>query len=360
MGNVIDSQADLKDKEKARRKRKKDEIDPLVEAADTGAAGAKKKRRRKVKTEQDGDQYSELGETVTIHGMAGTETGTVVYEETVPITESEMMYHQNSELMETQNGFEIIDNGMVEVSQQNNNVRNESHVSAAPLLFQAQAPPPAPVVVSSQPNPVIFVVPNSGQIKTEQEVMRKPLVINDQKRPIVVSSLQTNSEFGKFNQGVIAQINGQKVLLVPKKMEGSVQTAASNIVTQKIQPIVVKGANPVTPSVIKKLPPSSQKVIAARITDTVALSNNLGCENQENDDNLNNRAQANGEEKATILEQAMHEVFPSNVVSEEIVGVEKEEEDMETCKEGVDLYNPLRSPLKNRNKILQEVLGIDS
>ena len=54
MGNVIDSQADLKDKEKARRKRKKDEIDPLVEAADTGAAGAKKKRRRKVKTEQDG------------------------------------------------------------------------------------------------------------------------------------------------------------------------------------------------------------------------------------------------------------------------------------------------------------------
>ena len=71
-------------------------------------------------------------------------------------------------------------------------------------------------------------------------------------------------------------------------------------------------------------------------------------------------AQANGEEKATILEQAMHEVFPSNVVSEEIVGVEKEEEDMETCKEGVDLYNPLRSPLKNRNKILQEVLGIDS
>ena len=360
MGNVIDSQADLKDKETARRKRKKDEIDPLVEAAHTGAAGAKKKRRRKVKTEQDGDQYSELGETVTIHGMAGTETGTVVYEETVPITESEMMYHQNSELMETQNGFEIIDNGMVEVSQQNNNVRNESHVSAAPLLFQAQAPPPAPVVVSSQPNPVIFVVPNSGQIKTEQEVMRKPLVINDQKRPIVVSSLQTNSEFGKFNQGVIAQINGQKVLLVPKKMEGSVQTAASNIVTQKIQPIVVKGANPVTPSVIKKLPPSSQKVIAARITDTVALSNNLGCENQENDDNLNNRAQANGEEKATILEQAMHEVFPSNVVSEEIVGVEKEEEDMETCKEGVDLYNPLRSPLKNRNKILQEVLGIDT
>jgi len=369
MGNVIDSQADLKDKEKARRKRKKDEIDPLVEANDTGATGAKKKRRRKVKTEPGGGvEYSELGETVTIHGMAGTETGTVVYEETVPITESEMMYHQNSELMETQNGFEIIDNGMVAVSQQNNNERNANHLvfpavttqatSPAPLLFQA---PPPPVVVSSQPSPVIFVVPNSGQIKTESEIMRKPLVVNDQKRPIVVSSLQSNTEFGKFNQGVIAQINGQKVLLVPKKMEGGIQTAAANIVTQKINPIVVKGAaHPLTPSVIKKLPQNSQKVIAARITDTVALSNNLGCENQENDDNLNNRAQANGEEKPTILEQAMHEVFPSNVESEEIVGIEKEEEDMDTCKEGVDLYNPLRSPLKNRNKILQEVLGIDS
>ena len=362
MGNVIDSQADLKDKEKARRKRKKDEVDPLVEAAGTEAAGAKKKRRRKVKTEPEvgNDQYSELGETVTIHGMAGTETGTVVYEETVPITESEMMYHQNSELMETQNGFEIIDNGVVEVSQQNNNERHETHVSPAPLLFQAP-PPPATVVVSShQPNPVIFVVPNNGQ--TRPEIMRKPLVINDQKRPIVVSSLQSNSEFGKFNQGVIAQINGQKVLLVPKKVEGGLQTAASNSVIQKIKPMVVKGTSPLTPSVIKKLPPNSQKVIAARITDTVALSNNLGCENQENDDNLNNRAaQSNGEEKQTILEQAMHEVFPSNVESEEVVGVEKdEEEDMETCKDGVDLYNPLRSPLKNRNKILQEVLGIDS
>ena len=359
MGNVIDSQADLKDKEKARRKRKKDEIAPSVEAAGNDAAGAKKKRRRKVKTEPEvgHDQYNELGETVTIHGMAGTETGTVVYEETVPITESEMMYHQNSELMETQNGFEIIDNGVVEVSQQNNNERHDTRLSAAPLLFQA--PPPATVVVSShQPNPVIFVVPNNGQ--TRQEIMRKPLVINDQKRPIVVSSLQPNSEFGKFNQGVIAQINGQKVLLVPKKIEG-LQTVASNSVTQKIKPMVVKGASPLTPSVIKKLPPNSQKVIAARITDTVALSNNLGCENQENDDNLNNRAQSNGEEKQTILEQAMHEVFPSNVESEEIVGVEKDdEEDMDTCKEGVDLYNPLRSPLKNRNKILQEVLGIDS
>lgn len=362
MGNVIDSQTDLKDKEKARRKRKKDEIDPLVEAAGSEAAGAKKKRRRKVKIEPEvsHDQYSELGETVTIHGMAGTETGTVVYEETVPITESETMYHQNSELMETQNGFEIIDNGVVEVSQQNNNERNDIRLSANPVLFQAP-PPPANVVVSShQPNPVIFVVPNNGQ--TRQEIMRKPLVINDQKRPIVVSSLQSCSEFGKFNQGVIAQINGQKVLLVPKKIEGGLQTAASNSVTQKIKPMVVKGTSPLTPSVIKKLPSNSQKVIAARITDTVALSNNLGCENEENDDNLNNRAaQSNGEEKQTILEQAMHEVFPSNVESEEIVGAEKdEEEDMDTCKEGMDLYNPLRSPLKNRNKILQEVLGIDS
>ena len=106
-------------------------------------------------------------------------------------------------------------------------------------------------------------------------------------------------------------------------MEGSIQTAAANIVTQKINPIVVKGAHHLTPSVIKKLPQNSQKVIAARITDTVALSNNLGCENQENDDHLNNRAQANGEEKPTILEQAMHEVFPSNVESEEITKIRR-------------------------------------
>ena len=371
MGNVIDSQADLKDKEKARRKRKKDESDLIAGASDTGAAGAKKKRRRKVKTEPEAGlgHYEELGETVTLHGMAGTETGTVVYEETVPINESEMMY-QNSELMETQNGFEIIENGMVTVVQQNNNERNENNVIPQTFVTKTTPPDPlpvpatlapSPVVVSSQHNPVIFVVPHSGQIKTEQEIVRKPLVINDQKRPIVVSSFQSNSELKKFNQGVIAQINGQKVLLVPKKMEGGAQTlAAKNIATQKIQPIVLKGGEPLTHSVINKIPPTSQKVIAARITDTVALSNNLGCENQENDDNLNNRATVHGEEKPTILEQAMHEVFPSNVESEEVIGIEKEEEDMETCKDGVDLYNPLRSPLKNRNKILQEVLGIDS
>ena len=76
-------------------------------------------------------------------------------------------------------------------------------------------------------------------------------------------------------------------------------------------------------------------------------------ENQEND--MENNKMSN------ILEQAMHEVFPASLEEEKI---ETEMVEVETSKDnaaaGGDLYNPMRSPLKNRNKILCEVLGIDS
>ena len=80
--------------------------------ADTAAAGGGEHWDARV---QETRQYEEVVEP-------GTETGTVVYAETVPMGESEQMYH-NSELMETQNGFEIIDNtgAVVTVLQQNNN-----------------------------------------------------------------------------------------------------------------------------------------------------------------------------------------------------------------------------------------------
>ena len=126
MGNVIDSQADYKDRDKVRRKRKmtKEELDPLAGGGEVPKAEAKRKRRRKVKAEEE-LRVQEIGQYEEVVGAghaAGTETGTVVYEETVPMGESEQMYH-NSELMETQNGFEIIDNtgAVVTVLQQNNN-----------------------------------------------------------------------------------------------------------------------------------------------------------------------------------------------------------------------------------------------
>jgi len=62
--------------------------------------------------------------------------------------------------------------------------------------------------------------------------------------------------------------------------------------------------------------------------------------------------------KTNILEQAMHEVFPSDIDFAE-AGTEQSLTDI-SPQVVDDLYNPMRSPLKNRNKILCEVLGIDS
>merc|ERR1712012_49813 len=97
--------------------------------------------------------------------------------------------------------------------------KNQGPVEVVPAGQNMAAPPKSPM---------IFVVPNSGQ---KQQVNRKPLLINttgEQKKPVVISKVQSNgASVGKavespIKQGVIAQINGQKVLLVPKKKsEGS-------------------------------------------------------------------------------------------------------------------------------------------
>ena len=103
---------------------------------------------------------------------------------------------------------------------------------------------PAPPSSTGQPAPVIFVVPSKGE-QQPGAAARKPLVINEQKRPIVVSSFQTSAAepVTKLNQGVIAQINGQKVLLVPKKKDNVQAPIKTNI--QKLQPMTVKLASTV-------------------------------------------------------------------------------------------------------------------
>ena len=74
-------------------------------------------------------------------------------------------------------------------------------------------------------------------------------------------------------------------------------------------------------------------------------------ENQEND--AENNKVIVDRSNAGILEQAMDEVFPTSLEAE----ADNKEDDKETES---DLYHHTRSPLKNRNKILCEVVGIDS
>ena len=376
MGNVIDSPPDYKEREKVKRKRRiaKEE----TELSPENSTYTKRRRRRKLKT--DAPEISQYEEVV--QSTSSTETGsagTVLYEETISLSESAQMY-QNSEWYEPQNGYEIIEtsteNGSVlAVIQPNqrqtgasNIVKNEpvvikttqlqgeskttsqkfttpysgaTAVSQGGYIAISQSQPQL-VAREAPQSPVIFVVPNSGQKKSsdkELQAARKPLIVNDQKKPIVVSKFQSSAK-----QGVIAQINGQKVLLVPKKNE-NVKTTV-----QKIQPIAVKLASTSSPS--EPSPVSGTKTAEASKTEEKVLEESLPSENQEND--LENN------KKANILEQAMHEVFPASLEEEKI---ETEVVEVETSKDnaaGGDLYNPMRSPLKNRNKILCEVLGIDS
>ena len=367
MGNVIDSPPDYKEREKVKRKRRiaKEETELSPETS----TYTKKRRRRKLKSDApEISQYEEI-----VQSTSNTETGTVLYEETISLSESAQMY-QTSEWYPPQNGYEIIEtstqNGSVlAVIQPNqtgvsnivkNEPRGEAKTTSPKFTTQyvgngatavsqgsyiAISQPQTQVAASQSPqSPVIFVVPNSGQKKSsdkELQAVRKPLIVNDQKKPIVVSKFQSNAK-----QGVIAQINGQKVLLVPKKNE-NVKTTI-----QKIQPMAVKLASTSSApsaSLAAKTAESSkteEKVIAI-------VQESLPSENQEND--LENNKMSN------ILEQAMHEVFPASLEEEKI---ETEVVEVETSKEpagaGGDLYNPMRSPLKNRNKILCEVLGIDS
>ena len=351
MGNVIDSPPDYKEREKVKRKRRmaREEAELPAEIS----PNTKKRRRRKLKSEApEISQYEEV-----VQSSSSNETGTVLYEETISLSESAQMY-QNSEFYEPQNGYEIIETStqtgsVLAVIQPNQQQTAASTVvKTEPVVMKPQTSRAAGYIAISQPqvssqapqSPVIFVVPNSGQKKSsdkELQAARKPLIVNEQKKPIVVSKFQSNT-----NQGVIAQINGQKVLLVPKKNE-NVKTTI-----QKIQPLAVKlapagstsGASPATASANSTK--TEDKVVAI-------VQETLPPENQEND--LENNKMSN------ILEQAMHEVFPASLEEEKI---ETEMVEVETSKDnaaaGGDLYNPMRSPLKNRNKILCEVLGIDS
>lgn len=402
MGNVIDSQTDVKERDKTRRKRKMttEDQDPSTGLPSNKMTTQNTKRKRRKKgdmnqvTEVKAEASSELGSYEEVvagleAGDVATDSGTVLYEETVPIAESEQMY-QNSELLETQNGFEIVCNNSDVpsflnpdpfVPQPSLQQEVTTTISPAPkfsttqIIHSSTAPlsiPTLPTSVQpgshvtgnlvahvshvtsissggSQPSPVIFVVPNNGQTgrnQTQPEVIRKPLIVNDQKKPIVVSSFQTNSPANnvtKLNQGVIAQINGQKVLLVPKKKE-NIQTTVKNVVQKIQQPVAVKLAT------------SYPQIVAAN-PKVVTVKTHLAAaeENQENDAENN---KVNGTEKSTILEQAMFEVFPSSLEIDEKKDTVTNNT-IENVKEG-ELYHPMRSPLMNRKKILCEVLGIDS
>jgi len=383
MGNVIDGQTDAKDKDKARRKRKatKDDhvqMDPL-NLSGIPDQTSKRKRRKKVKDEVVAGHFEEVS------AGAVMETGTVLYEETVPLAESELMY-QNSEVFETQGGgYEFIDNGSITVIQDNKSIvqtlvnsdpivvsnasRLEKPTTTSPkyvsrvqnsssshLSMPVSVSHVAPVTETRvQPSPVVFVVPNYGQRKvTEADIQnirkplmvneQKPLIVNEPKKPIIVSNFQaSNSEFPELKQGVIAHINGQKVLLVPKKKDNVVQLSSVKTSLSSRPPAAVL-ANSIssTAGTIGVIQNPKRVVVA---------------ENQENDADNKQLNAAN----ATILEQAMHEVFPSSLESSES-NEKREAEGEENGKEGIeiDLYNPMRSPLKNRNQILCEVLGIDS
>jgi len=375
MGNVIDGQTDAKDKDKTRRKRKatKDDqpqLDPL-NLSGIPDQTIKRKRRKKIKEEVISGHFEEVSPGTVM------ETGTVLYEETVPLAESELMY-QNSEVFETQGGgYEFIDNGSITVIQDNKNivqtlvntdpiiVSNPNRIEKStttspkyvPRAHNTSSTHVAPVTETRvQPSPVVFVVPNYGQRKvTEADIQnirkplmvneQKPLIVNEPKKPIIVSNFQaSNSEFPELKQGVIAHINGQKVLLVPKKKDNVVQLSSVKTSLSSRPPAAVLANS------INSISSTGGTVGVIQNPKRVVVA-----ENQENDADNKQLNAAN----ATILEQAMHEVFPSSLQSSE--GSEKREAEVEeNGKEGIDLYNPMRSPLKNRNQILCEVLGIDS
>jgi len=468
MGNIIDSPPEFKDREKVKRKRR------LIKDDSVNVTGqvVKRKRRRKIKV--DATEISQYEEVV--QSSADDTSNTVVFEETIPLNESEQMYH-NSELLEQKKGYEIVENvltvlqpnqqvngkvhyiqnqSIVSKGQPTNNGHNTLHfqsqakmnqhfieqyvstenapmqnqiivqkqnnvVKTTPHLMQvsqntAQNSIATPVAIShnrgavlsqsvpavtQQQSPMIFVVPNSGQKRsTEKDVqtVRKPLIINEQKKPIMISKFQTKPEtqMTKIKQGVIAQINGQKVLLVPKKKQENNQMSKTTI--QKIQPMTVKLASQTSNTTSsnrniiiqtaqnRNLTIDSKKDTNVKIVSTGATSNanviltqkksgtyqNLVTSVALTEINPNTVQKTNVPEnildsKPNILEQALHEVFPSSLeYAEEETFSEVATPANQDCSlyeeygSSGDLYNPMRSPLKNRNKILCEVLGIDS
>lgn len=470
MGNIIDSPPEFKDREKVKRKRRLIKEDTGTLAGQT----VKRKRRRKMKLDTtEISQYEEV-----VQSSADDTSNTVVFEETIPLNESEQMY-QNSDFLEQKEGYEIVETSpkqgsVLTVLQpcqaanakvqyiQNQQIVSKSHPSPnGQNALQLQSPPktneqfveqyvstanipmqnqiiiqkqsndspkstqqitqiPRNIITSAtisqnsgavltqsvpgtqQQSPMIFVVPNSGQKKsTEKDVqtVRKPLIINEQKKPIMISKFQTKPEtqMTKIKQGVIAQINGQKVLLVPKKKQENIQMSKTTI--QKIQPMTVKLAtqtsnmthmnkniiiqtsaqNRSASNYIKK--DTTVKIVSSGATSNanVILTQkksetypNLVTSVALTEINPNTVQKTNVPEnlldsKPNILEQALHEVFPTSLAypDEETFSdvTNQASQDCSMYEEygaNGDLYNPMRSPLKNRNKILCEVLGIDS
>jgi len=173
-----------------------------------------------------------------------------------------------------------------------------------------------------------------------------------------------------------AQINGQKVLLVPKKkpdhpvhtsLSGQVQPGQvrlssvqsevrlATLQTARSRNVLIQTAGQTNARVITTLAPPASPLLTS-------LKQNCLTEIDPNTvQNTNTGSAENPPEsnKTNILEQAMHEVFPSDIDF-----TDQSEETFPdpdgSPQAGDDLYNPMRSPLKNRNKILCEVLGIDS
>merc|ERR1719400_1570237 len=98
MGNIIDSPPEAKDKDRAKRQRRV-QVKP---EEDANNALGKKKRRRRLKTDStEISQYEEV-----VHSSTNQNSGNVIYEETVPMSESEQMY-QTSEYLEPKEGLEM-------------------------------------------------------------------------------------------------------------------------------------------------------------------------------------------------------------------------------------------------------------
>merc|ERR1719151_269183 len=146
------------------------------------------------------------------------------------MSESEQMY-QTSEYLEPKEGLEMFDPHQGQYVEQVALQYTESEPQYVEQYVVAtndhEAKAGEREVKQQQQHqpksPMIFVVPNSGQ---KPQVNRKPLLINtagEQKKQVVISKVQQQQSNlgkvgeGRMKQGVIAQINGQKVLLVPKK-----------------------------------------------------------------------------------------------------------------------------------------------
>jgi len=427
MGNIIDTAPDGKNGEKGRRKRKTQGTEE-VDVTDN-----RKKRRRRGKDDEltEISQYEEVVQSGVLDGA-----GTVIYEETITMQESEQMYSENTDyilervpdneayqMIETQEAtdsistMEYVQNSNEQVVEElspeiieeivttssDNSVLYQQVHNDNNYQFIAQNEQIIPQTQVEPKSPMIFVVPNDHK-KEEVQTIQNTLYSNEPKKPIVISKFQTNqsNKIPNIKQGVFANINGQKVLLIAKKKEENYQVPVATptsviqatINNQLQNGNVSKGRSIYLQSasinqgpsekLIKdtavKILSNNQTVISSPVTERQNPSNTNGAnvyvmpshaialteidpnkvQNTVNEDNSIPEELVDADKQSNnILEQAMHEVFPSSLVpgeepAEEVIT----EEGMNYENNQGDLYNPMRSPLKNRNQILQEVLGM--